>query len=88
MLRIRYPKIVEDKAQALARWANKEARTQRARDKLCQDKFGLSHRYLSRVGTIHKSPSNRTLEALGYEVVVRDKDTGAEEVVSLREDVA
>lgn len=85
MLSFPYPKIVVEKAQALVRVINKEGTTQRVRDHLSRERFGLTHHYLSRVGTIHKTPSNRTLIELGFEVVVRDKATGAEEVVDLRD---
>jgi hypothetical protein len=85
MLKFPYPKIVVEKARALIRVANKEGANQAVREEICRTRFGLSYRYMQRIGTIHKTPSNRTLMELGYEVVVRDKVTGAEEVVDLKD---
>lgn len=82
-LRVRYPQIAVQKARRLARAAEQSGGNQRQLDRLCQDTVGLTHRYLTRIGTIHKSPSNRALDRLGYELVLRDKTTGEEEVMPL-----
>jgi hypothetical protein len=82
-LRVLYPKIVVNKVREIVRAADKASKDQAERDSYCQREIGLTHRYLKKVGVTHRSPSNRVLELLGYEVVIRDKNTGEEEVVQM-----
>lgn len=81
MIRLLYPPLAVAKAHALAREVEKNARDQRSRDTLSQQRHGLTHRYLSRVGTVYRQPSNRTLDALGFDLILRDRATGEEELV-------
>lgn len=83
MIRMLYPALAVSKARRLAKWANTLGVTQKERDRICQEAYGLTHRYLSRIGTVHRSPSNRVLRSLGFDLVLRDRFTGEEEVIPL-----
>jgi hypothetical protein len=86
VIKFKYPKLALERAKEVCRAAEKQAGSQRERDRLCQESVGLTHRYLSRVGKTHRCPSNRTLANLGLELVVRDPRTGQEEKINLREE--
>lgn len=87
-LRVRFPQLAIRRARAMAEDIEKNVLNQRKRDQLSQEVYGLSHRYLRRVGVINRSPSNRVLVALGLELLVRDPATGEEEVIPLMQEEA
>lgn len=47
-----------------------------ARDEFCSRVCGLSYDYLKRIGKSFKRPSARTIMNLGYELYIKDLDTG------------
>lgn len=89
MIRAHWPNIARKKVSRFLKQLEAEHGTIPRLEKLrlCYQKYDLSTSFLYSVANDHDGraiqPSSRTLSLLGYEVLVRDVETGEEEVLKL-----
>lgn len=74
MINVDYPPRMIEKVAKMLEKPNKLPYKERKR--WCQENYGLSYQYLTRIGGRYKVPSARTLMLLGYELYAKDTVTG------------
>lgn len=85
MIKMPYPPIVIRKIEEIVKEAEHLwGRDMKEKDYYCRDLCGLGYRYLKCVlDGVYKDPSTRVLVNLGFEILLRDKDTGEVEVAKI-----